>query len=179
MRTYSQQRRKPTDMNSDAALARLADIVPPPEPVALSVGDAAPVSVLAIVIMLAGASLLAWTLRRQRRRLAQDGARASSVAALEQLRTVRAAWTAQRLSERDTAYRLAVILRRGLDLRQLEVTAPPGIDPQTWQDTLNLLDHWRYRAPATRTHAAQQRLPTSLFEQVERWLKAPHEARHV
>ncbi len=171
-------------MKSDAALARLADILPPPVPIAASVDSAWIVAAPFSILLLAGV-IYAWR-RRQRRIEAPDTRRQSRAAALEQLHALKTSWLAQQLSEHDAAYRLAAILRRGLGLHQLRNSMPREIDALTWQKTLTLLDHWRYRDDSRAKIGAShpqvvdsQRLPASVFEHAEQWLNAHREDEHV
>ncbi|MFQ5489026.1 MAG: hypothetical protein ACE5ET_11360, partial [Gammaproteobacteria bacterium] len=92
-------------------LQRLADIEPPPAP------DWHPLLLASGVLLLLALLTLAWHLAHRpltpRR------------AALKRLRHLERRWRQDRCNERETAYRLAAILRLGLGLEQLQ--AGPGL----------------------------------------------------
>lgn len=153
-------------MNGDDTLQRLADIIPPAPPAATPWW----LWLLAALASIAIVALVAWRITRRRRRTAPSGdLRGDALAALNALRS---AWEAKQIDDRDAAYRLATVLRRGLGLAQLSDDNPPAAinDAPLWRDTLQQLDRQRYRRQRERP------LPPELFERVHRWLTAetPH-----
>lgn len=153
-------------MNGDDTLQRLADIIPPAPPAATPWW----LWLLAALAVIAIVALVVWRITRRRRRTAPTGdLRGDALAALS---AVRLAWEAKQIDDRDAAYRLATVLRRGLGLAQLSDDDPPATinDAPLWRDTLQQLDRQRYRPER------EQPLPPELFERAHRWLTAetPH-----
>lgn len=153
-------------MNGDATLQRLADIIPPAPPAATPWW----LWLLVALAFIAIVALVVWRITRRRRRTVPSGdLRGDALAALSALRL---AWEAKQIDDRDAAYRLATVLRRGLGLAQLSDDNPPATinDAPLWRDTLQQLDRQRYR------RQRGQPLPPELFERAQRWLTAetPH-----
>ncbi|MEK7322563.1 MAG: DUF4381 family protein [Pseudomonadota bacterium] len=150
-------------MNGDDTLRGLADIIPPAPPAATPwwLWLLAALALIAIVA-------LVWRITR-RRTVPPGDLRGDALAAL---RALRSAWEAKQIDDRDAAYRLATVLRRGLGLAQLSDDNPPAMinDAPLWRDTLQQLDRQRYR------RQREQPLPPELFERAYRWLTAetPH-----
>ncbi len=155
-------------MNSDDTLQRLADIIPPAPPAATPwwLWLLAALAFIAIAALVAG-----WIDRRRHRRATPaDDLRGDALAALNVLRQT---WEAKQIDDRDAAYRLATVLRRGLGLAQLSDDHPPAVvnDAPLWRDTLQQLNRQRYRP------RREQPLPPELFEHARRWLTT--ETSHV
>lgn len=153
-------------MNGDDTLQGLADVIPPAPPAATPWW----LWLLAALAFIAIVALVVWRITRRRRRAApSDDLRGDALAALSALRL---AWEAKRIDDRDAAYRLATVLRRGLGLAQLSDDNPPATinDAPLWRDTLQQLDRQRYR------RLRGQPLPPELFERAHRWLttETPH-----
>lgn len=153
-------------MNGDDTLQRLADIIPPAPPAATPWW----LWLLVALAFIAIVALVVWRITRRRRRAAPTGdLRGDALAAL---RALRVAWEAKQIDDRDAAYRLATVLRRGLGLAQLSDDNPPATinDAPLWRDTLQQLNRQRYR------RQRGQPLPPELFERAHRWLTAetPH-----
>ncbi len=66
---------------------------------------------------------------------------------------------------RECAYRLAAILRRGLQLSQLDEPPPAHIDPQQWQALLRKLSQLRYQT------ASAELIDQHDLKQIETWLR--------
>ncbi len=134
-------------------LQRLADIAPPPAP------DWRPLLLAGGVLLALLLLTLAWYLARR----PQTPRRA----ALKRLRLLERQWRQGRCNERETAYRLAAILRLGLGLEQLQA-APEARHEGEWRQFVAQLDELRYQAQPRR------RLSSELFNKARRWLAASH-----
>jgi len=144
-------------MNRDDDLQRLADVISPPPPDLQAWWFTA-----GAVLILAVAALVIWRLRR-RRTPRRDDPRTDAQA---QLRTLRGAWEARTIGDRDAAYRLAAVLRLGLGLPQLSESPPPAAadDAALWREAMRQLHQQRYAAVTV------QPLPAALFDHARRWL---------
>jgi len=142
-------------------LAQLADIELPPPPAGW------PWLLTAILAALAIALLLLYRWRKKNRR-APPAPASLPRQALTQLEQLSAQWRDGQLSDRDAAYRLATLLRRGLALAQLTPDCPTALAAQTaqWRAAMSALSRCRYQ-PSTASP-----LPAALFEQVREWLTA-------
>ena len=147
-------------MNEGVALSQLADILPPPAPDGASWMLLVAGSIVVIVAVLA----LVWFVKKHRPRKITLPAREAQ----QRLRTLRAAWQARAISDREAAYRLATLLRLGLALPQLAPQLRPAAvdNEQWWHETLTQLNALRYRDHAPST------LPPQCFDRAERWLAA-------
>lgn len=147
-------------MNEGVALQQLADILPPPAPG----GASWMLLVVGSAIVIVAALALVWFVKKHRPRKHNLPAREAQL----RLRTLRAAWQAHTVSDREAAYRLATLLRLGLSLPQLTTQLRPAAvdNEQSWHETLTHLQALRYRDQAT------SNLPPQLFDRAERWLAA-------
>ncbi len=154
-------------MNSDelrTVTQQLADVELPPAP------DWQPLIVAAIVVVIALLLAVAVIYLHSRRKHSGNGSDATREA-LHQLQQLQLEWQQQKVDDHDAAYRLATLLRLGLELNQLSETPPPSLTDQKtqWQMLLQQLAQLRYTA--TNSH---QPLTTDAFSQVEQWLKQAH-----
>lgn len=150
-------------MKEGVALSQLADILPPPAPGGM--GWLLPVIGFAVIV---AALVLVWFVKRHR-----PGKPALPVREAQQrLAMLRAAWQARTFSDREAAYRLAAVLRLGLNLPQLTPRIRPRVvdDEALWRETLTQLQVLRYREQAPLT------LPPHCFDRAERWLAAARRA---
>lgn len=149
--------------NTDALLARLADIEIPAEPEWAWLWAA----LLALLLGALAAGLL-WRLRRS----PPGGAALPSPPreACNELDRLQARWRAGEVADRETAYRLATILRLGLALPRLTPHCPAPLrqEEASWRETIALLQRARYR----KTPAA---IGPELFDRVRRWLSVLQE----
>lgn len=145
-------------MNPDEAINRMADILLPAPPPASS-----PLLLLlsALGIVILSASAYVWM---KQQRTTQP---ASGLSALQQFELVQQ----QQLGCRETAYRLATVLRLGFDLPQLTMTPPAAtINSQQWQQTISELNRLRYAPAASHT------IPDRLLADIKQLLvKAPQD----
>ncbi len=133
-------------------LQRLADIEPPPAP------DWQPTLLTGGALFLVLALLLvAWRLARR--------PQSPQRTALQRLQYLERQWQQGRCSERETAYRLAAILRLGLGLASLQTTPDPR-HGREWQQLIQQLDELRYQPQPPR-------LTATLFHSARRWLAGP------
>jgi len=146
-------------MNEGVALSQLADILPPPAPGAswmlLVTGSA--------VVIVAVLALVRFLKNHRPRKNALPAREAQ-----QRLGTLRAAWQARTISDREAAYRLATLLRLGLALPQLTPQLRPAAvdDEALWRETLNQLHALRYR------DRSSSDLSPQCFDRAERWLAA-------
>lgn len=128
-------------MNEQALLQGMADIDLPPAP------DWQPwLLTLIALIMLAASALLLWRRRRKAVPLPAVGDHCAEHSAIEVLRALRQRWRGGDIDTRETAYRIATVLRRGLMLRRLQPQAPPAtVSAAEWQALLAHLAALRYR----------------------------------
>jgi len=147
-------------MKEGVALSQLADILPPPAPggpnwILLSI-----IGIFCLVIMAA----LVWFWKKHHSQRKNSTARE----ARRRLAALRSAWQSHTLSDRETAYRLATLLRLGLTLPQLNTQDRPNMveDDTAWRETLELLHALRYRDQAGLSLSSQ------CFEHAALWLAA-------
>lgn len=133
-------------------LQRLADIEPPPAP------DWHPLLLTGAIFLVLALLPLVWRFARR--------TPAPRRTALQRLRQLERQWRQGCCSERETAYRLAAILRLGLELESLRTTSEPARGRE-WQQFIEQLDELRYRPQST------GRLSTELFHKARRWLTEP------
>lgn len=138
---------------------QLADVEPPGPP------QWWPWYLLAIVLLavVATAAQLAWRAYRRR----GTAAKPASANALAKLQTLHGQWRSGQLNDRQTAFRLATLLRLGLGLDQLTPEKPAALkeDEQQWRTTIALLGKLRYRP-----HPMDQ-LDEAVFRQIRCWLE--------
>ena len=141
--------------DTEALLGRMADIEMPPPPDWTWLWATLLIAVLT--------ALLAWWWRRPRAR--KQAAPPPPPDACSELDRLQARWRARELTDRETAYRLAVILRLGLALPRLSPQCPAPLrhEEDAWRETVALLQHARYRRDAAP-------IDPRLFERVRRWL---------
>lgn len=144
----------------DAWVTRLADIAMPAPP------DWQPVMLYGGIAILVALSVIAGGIWFRFRRRRYGRGRPERSTALRQLDRLYAQWRSGAAGDRETAYRLTLILRRGLGLRQLSDECPAGLtaDPQ-WRETVALLRTQRYEAQPA------ERLPGEIFNRARRWLR--------
>jgi len=143
---------------------QLADVELPPAP------DWQALVIAAIVVVVALLLAVAVIYLRSRRKHSGKVPDSTSEA-LHQLQLLQLAWQQQKINDHDAAYRLATLLRLGLELNQFTETPPPSLinqQPQ-WQALLQQLTQLRY-TPANHHNP----LTADAFTQVERWLKQAH-----
>ncbi len=149
-------------------LPYLADIQPPPAPPLPSwtnLGNSLGTGLLLLALGAAALFGLIAVMRRRRRSPARQ--------ALRRLRTLEREWRQGTCPPRQAAYRLATLLRLGLELDSLHV--PRGerghsdrkslAHTDEWRALLSRLDELRY-APRPR-----QSLTPALFQAARRWLR--------
>jgi hypothetical protein len=153
-------------MKEGVALSQLADILPPPAP---GGPDWLLVSVVGIVCIVITATVLWFVKKRNAPRRASPAREAR-----RRLAALRNAWQSRTLSDRETAYRLAALLRLGLALPQLGSHLRPATveDDASWRETLQQLHALRYRDQPGLS------LPSTCFEHAERWLTAAQRQAH-
>jgi Domain of unknown function (DUF4381) len=142
-------------------LTKLADIEMPAPP------DWHPVTVsgaIAVAVIGLLAAIAFYMYRRKRLRGGKISRPAVALGKLEQLVTQ---WQDGKVTERETAYRLATILRLGLGLRQLDRHCPAAIanDKQQWLETITMLNRQRYQV------ASNDHLSAEVFERARAWLR--------
>lgn len=132
---------------------RLADIEPPPavdwQPLWWTAVAVIACIILAIVIFL--------RFRRRTPATAID----SRQKALVELAILKS----QATSSRESAYRLAAVLRRGFELAQLNHTPPANIEPHDWQTLIKKLEKLRYQS------SDSEQLSADELNRVETWLR--------
>lgn len=144
-------------MNEDRTLATLADILlpPPPDWHSFWLFTAITLAVLALVI----AALFLY-IRKSRLRT-----RAASNSPLHELANIEKQWRDGVLPTRETAYRLATVLRVGMGIQQLTRQPPVAFASQSsrWETLIRALEQIRY-APHNST------LDTQWFDWTREWL---------
>ncbi len=142
--------------DTDALLARLADIEMPQSPEWTWLW-------LVLLLLLALAVALFWWWRRPR----PEGktTTAPSLDACAELDRLQAQWLAGQLADRETAFRLATILRLGLALPQLTPRCPAPLrhEEDAWRKTVMLLQRARYRKTS-------EAIEPEVFERARHWL---------
>ena len=153
-------------MKEGVALSRLADILPPPAP---GGPNWMLLSIVAIFCLVSMAALV-WFWQRHRSQQKNLPARE----ARRRLAALRNAWQSHTLSDRETAYHLATLLRLGLALPQLNAQDRPNMveDDAAWRETLEQLHALRYRAQPGSSLSSQ------CFEHAARWLAAAQRQAH-
>lgn len=157
-------------MKHDEMISRLADIVPPTPPAWDQYLPA--VMTIAVLALLVGAW---WMLRYARSRQRSLRLHTARHDARSKLAALEAEWRAGLLTDRAAAYRLATVLRLGLDLTQLTPgTHHPAVnDHATWSETVNLLQQLRYHP------RPQHRLTPAIFAHAADWLSAANLTREM
>jgi hypothetical protein len=147
-------------MKEGVALSQLADILPPPAPG----GPDWMLLVLVGIVCVLAAAVLVWLWKKRHAQRINSPARE----ARRRLATLRSAWQSRTLSDREAAYRLATLLRLGLDVPQLSAQLCPRAveDDASWRETLEQLHALRYRDQAGLSLSSQ------CFERAARWLAA-------
>ena len=155
---------------------QLADVELPPAP------DWQPLTIAAAVVI-AAILLAAIVIRLRSRRKNSNNASDTRREALHQLQLLQQQWQQNEVDDRDTAYRLATLLRLGLELNQLTDTPPPALanKQQQWQERVRLLTRLRYQHNDKQQHSKEPRhsglrrnddeLSAEIFSQIEQWLK--------
>lgn len=151
-------------MNEDRALATLADIIlpPPPDWHSFWLITAIMLAVLALVI-----AALYFYVRKSRLRQ-----RAAPSSPLNELATLEKQWRDGVLPTRETAYRLATLLRVGMGIPQLTRHPPLAFASQDsrWETLIRALEHIRY-APHNST------FDTQWFDWTREWLDSLERSR--
>lgn len=137
-------------------LRQLADIELPPMPNY----DSIIWGVIGLITLLVACAIV-W---RRLHKIAQPAHKAT--VALIKLQEVEILWRTKALTPRETAFRLACLLRLGLGLAQLTGDCPASLKTyrQSWSDTITMLDQIRYPAQIPTD------LPYSTFEVIRQWL---------
>lgn len=143
----------------ESLTAQLADIQLPPEPTLWPwyIGGAI---VLALSITVARLTL------RQTRSRQRTTHQHTSEEALQRLEQLHREWQQQRVDDQRAAFRIANVLRLGLNLPQLTTEAPPQLlfDAALWRQTIEQLQRLRYQ------HQPSTTLDHSVFDHARRWL---------
>lgn len=151
-------------MNDDHGLATLADIVLPPSP------DWQPMWLTMTFALVVTALMIAsfWVYQRSRK-MTNHGIPPTP---LHTLAKIEQQWHAGSLTPRETAYRLATVLRLGMGMPQLTCHPPASLADQQsrWETLIHELDRIRY-APLTSP------LDEQWFEWVREWLRTTEQTR--
>ncbi|MBI3773757.1 MAG: DUF4381 family protein [Gammaproteobacteria bacterium] len=149
----------------ESLTVQLADIQLPSEPILWPwyLGG-----IIALTLLLTVARLSF----RQRRANTQTIHQHSSQEALQRLKQLHDEWQAQQIDDQRAAFRLANLLRLGLNLPQLTAEVPPQLmfDAELWQKTIEQLQQLRYH------NQPIIKLDHSVFDHARRWLT--QEATH-
>lgn len=151
-------------MNDDHGLATLADIVLPPppdwQPLWLTIAFVLTVTALAIAAF--------WVYQRKRKKKNHS----PSQAPLSALAEIEQQWHTGALASRETAYRLATVLRLGMGVPQLTCHPPASLADQQsrWETLVHSLERIRY-APHTST------LDEQWFGWIREWLRTMERTR--
>ena len=132
-------------MNPEQLRQQMADIIVP-APANTTLHDT---GILVLIVVLL--SLTAWLIRRRSRR---PSAQAATTAddAMQQFELLQQDWHERRIDSREAAFRLATVLRLGLNLAQLPLRPPtPAIDKPQWHRTIETLNALRYPPTLTQT----------------------------
>lgn len=143
----------------ESLTAQLADIQLPPEPTLWPwyLGGA-------IVL-----TLLITTARLMLRRTRSNGRvtyQRSSQEALQRLEQLHGEWQQQQIDDQRTAFRLANLLRLGLNLPQLTIETPSQLSPDSalWRQAIEHLQQLRYQ------NQSSIKLDHTIFDHARRWL---------
>ena len=142
---------------------QIADVELPPQP------DWQPLVTTIIVVTIA-VVLAALVIRLRSRRKGPNKISDTKREAIYQLQKLHRQWQAHEVDDHDAAYRLATLLRLGLELSQLTDTPPSKlqIEQNQWRDTIQLLTRLRYQQSGTEKSV---NLSSETFIQIEEWLK--------
>lgn len=147
------------DTELTSLTAQLADIQLPPEPTLWPwyLGGA-----IALTLLITAA----WLTLRRTRSNGRTTHQRSSQEALQRLEQLHGEWRQQQIDDQRAAFRLANLLRLGLNLPQLTAETPPQLSPDAalWRQTIEHLQQLRYR------NQSPIKLDHSVFDHARRWL---------